>query len=159
MSGLDALAGEAAAVDREANGEPGPGGQPGAPPADEKKTSTEAQLNTALALVIDKAGDKFPSVKPVWDDGKRAMFCGALAPVLDKYDVDAFGFFEEWHVEIMAVVICVPLLWLTAKAIRADLDAAAQSREKEINPASGTGGYDPHAPPTRGVNDDGVPKS
>lgn len=159
---LDAIAREAAAIDAGAAA-PGsdapPGPDAGAAAPQPEKISTEAQLDGLLKMAIDQAARKFPSVGPVWSDEKRAMFCGALGPLLDKYDVVPFAFFERWRVEIMATVICVPLLYATALAIRADLDRVAAAAAKDVSPGAESVAGGEGFKPSAGVNADGVPKS
>ena len=157
---LDAIALEAAKTDQAASGagesqqgRPGPEAAPAPPP----KPATETQLNALLEMLIKQASQKFPSVADVWDDEKRALFCGALGPLLDKYHLDAFGFFELWKVEIMATVICVPLLYLTAMAIRADLERDAAGKAKDVSP--GVDGEGEPFKPSAGFNADGIAKS
>lgn len=156
---LDALAGEAAKVDAGAAGAPpnGTGPAAGAAAASQEpaKMPTSKQLELLLGGLIEKAGTKFPSIVEVWKGpGALPSFCEALGPLLDKYDVDAFGFVEQWRVELTAAFVCVPLLWMTAKAIRADIETAQRADEKVVNPAPGSGDvkYDPHAGPKAGPN-------
>jgi hypothetical protein len=154
MKAVDALELELSAIDAEAKGEdPGAGPQP--EPPKQEKPSTEAVLNNLLGMAIAEGSKKFPSIEPIWTGEKRSMFCGALGPLLDKYDVDAVAFFERYAVEIMAVVICVPMLYLTVQAIR--LDLAAQSRGAEVDITPATAPQPDRQPAPAPVNEEGIP--
>ena len=145
MGGLDSIAAEAAATDATVAGTaPGAGdtapGGPGAGPAGADAPSpgaaTAALLFGLLTGLVGVAVKRFPSLAAVWTPDAVHTVADALAPLLDKYGLATPEWLERWRLEISALMLCGPLLFATIAAVRADLEAEAAARAKNVSPGA-----------------------
>lgn len=131
MSELDDLAAQAEAFER-VGAAPADGSPPPPPPEPpEEACVKEIAGILGAARGIAKAR-KFPRVATVLDDEVIEQFSRGLAPVLVKYDIRPAAFFGQWEAEIMAVLVCGPVLWSIVQAFRDDWEWKAAQAAKEV---------------------------
>jgi hypothetical protein len=135
---LAALQAEAAALEAAqapaAAPEAGEGSAPAAP------VDYLSDAKGLVDIAAESLAAFYPSTGPILTTDKRGRIAGALAPVLEKYNMDMAAIFGRWGAEIGLAFAVAPIAIPLAQAIRADREA---SRREKIAAA-------PPPPPVEG---------
>lgn len=69
----------------------------------------------------------YPSIGPIYTPETIESIAGVLVPLMEKYGLTFGGFFDRWGPEINAIIVLVPIIGATFKAIKADNAARAEA--------------------------------
>lgn len=122
---LAALQNEAAALEAEqapAAAEAGEGPAPAAP------VDYLSDAKGLVDIAAESLAAFYPSTAPILTADKRGRIAGALAPVLEKYNLDMAAIFGRWGAEIGLAFAVAPIAIPIAQAIRADREAARREK-------------------------------
>lgn len=112
---LEAMAGEAAALDVEMGPEPvqAPGGGPEAAPGFGGEVEELAAVLTLCSTVVAPA---LPYVAAIYTPEVCRRLAGAAVPVLNKYGLTVGGMFDKWGPEVGLLVVAAPVAIQTVAA-------------------------------------------
>lgn len=117
---LDQLRAEAAADNQAQIAADKPAGKPPA-----MDVSADQMAGFAVDLAVQYAEARFPGIEAaVFDERNKSIICGALAPVLAKYDCKLPPWLEPYRAELTLFIVAAPILISARRFIIASAPAA-----------------------------------